>query len=50
MEDTKTPDADSVRSKDRAHVWHPLFQHSQLDTQDLLVMAEAEGCTITDID
>ncbi len=50
MEDTKTPDADSVRSKDRAHVWHPLFQHSQLDTQDLLVMAEAEGCTITDAD
>ena len=27
--------AELVRERDRAHVWHPLFQHRQLDDRDL---------------
>ena len=41
-------DVNEVLKKDRAHVWHPLFQHQQLENQDLTVIQKAKGCTITD--
>lgn len=37
-----------VRQRDRDHVWHPLFQHRQLEERDLMVVASADGCEITD--
>ena len=38
------------REVDRAHVWHPLFQHQLLDATDLTVFKEAHGTTIIDSD
>ena len=37
-----------VRARDRAHVWHPLFQHSQLEHQDLMVVDRGEGVFLYD--
>ncbi|MFH1566544.1 MAG: aminotransferase [Gemmatimonadota bacterium] len=42
--------ADAVRQQDRDHVWHPLLQNRQLEHRDLMVMAKAQGCEITDAD
>ena len=39
-----------VRSQDRAHVWHPLFQHSTLEQQELIVVDRGEGCFLYDSD
>ncbi|RKU15965.1 aspartate aminotransferase family protein [Candidatus Poribacteria bacterium] len=33
---------------DKAHVWHPLFQHQRLDETDLLVFKSAHGTTLID--
>ena len=38
------------RKIDRAHAWHPLFQHQLLDQSDLLVFESASGTTIVDAD
>ncbi len=35
---------------DKAHVWHPLFQHQRLDETDLLVFKSAHGTTLVDVD
>ncbi len=35
---------------DKAHVWHPLFQHQQLDATDLVVFKSAHGTTLIDAD
>lgn len=35
---------------DKAHVWHPLFQHQRLDETDLLVFKSAHGTTLVDSD
>lgn len=37
-----------VVSMDRAHVWHPMTQHSALQDRDIGVMREAKGATIVD--
>jgi len=37
-----------LRAQDRAHVWHPLFQHQVLDERDLLLVAKGQGATLTD--
>lgn len=33
---------------DKAHVWHPLFQHQRLDETELLVFKSAHGTTLID--
>jgi len=33
---------------DKKHSWHPLFQHSLLDTQELMLITEAHGTTVVD--
>jgi len=38
----------TARQQDRAHVWHPLFQHSTLEDRDLLVIVEGDGCEVKD--
>lgn len=38
----------NYREIDRAHVWHPLFQHQRLDETDLLVFKSAHGTTLVD--
>lgn len=35
---------------DKSHVWHPLFQHQQLDDTDLIVFKSAHGTTLKDAD
>ena len=35
---------------DKAHVWHPLFQHQRLDETDLLIFKSAHGTTLVDVD
>jgi len=42
--------AQDLRAQDRAHVWHPLFQHQQLEDRDLLVIEEGHGTILTDAD
>ena len=37
-----------LRAQDRAHVWHPLLQHQQLENRDLLVIEQGDGTTLTD--
>ena len=39
---------EDIRAQDRAHVWHPLFQHQQLENRDLLVIEEGQGTTLKD--
>ena len=39
---------DEYRRIDRAHVWHPIFQHQALEDTDLTVFKEAHGTTIID--
>ena len=41
-------DAAQVRQSDREHVWHPMLQHRQLEHRDLMVIASADGCEVTD--
>ena len=38
----------NYRSIDKAHVWHPLFQHQRLDETDLIVFKSAQGTTLVD--
>jgi len=35
-------------SLDKKHAWHPLFQHSLLETQELMLITEAHGTTVVD--
>ncbi|MFQ5894364.1 MAG: aspartate aminotransferase family protein [Nitrospinota bacterium] len=37
-----------LRALDRAHVWHPLLQHRDLERRPLSVMVRAEGCSVWD--
>jgi len=39
---------EDYRKLDQAHIWHPLFQHQDLDQTDLIVFTEAHGTTIID--
>ena len=39
---------EAVLAADRAHVWHPMFQHKMLEDRQLMVITEAEGATVTD--
>ena len=39
---------DDILAQDRAHVWHPMLQHSSLDDKSLMVIREAKGTTVTD--
>ena len=39
---------DEIRGQDRAHAWHPLFQHQLLEQRDLMVIERGQGCTVTD--
>lgn len=36
------------REVDKAHVWHPLFQHQRLDETELVVFKSAHGITLVD--
>ena len=36
------------RKVDKAHVWHPLFQHQRLDETELVVFKSAHGTTLVD--
>ena len=38
------------REIDRDHVWHPIFQHQNLEQVNLTVFEEAQGTTIIDTD
>ena len=40
----------NYRKLDKAHVWHPLFQHQRLDETDLVVFKSAHGTTLVDAD
>ena len=40
----------NYREIDKAHVWHPLFQHQRLDETDLLVFKSAHGTTLVDVE
>ncbi|MDE0313605.1 MAG: aminotransferase [Candidatus Poribacteria bacterium] len=40
--------AANYKEIDKAHVWHPLFQHQRLDETDLLVFKSAQGTTLVD--
>jgi len=35
-------------SLDKKHAWHPLFQHSLLEQQELMLITEAHGTTVID--
>ena len=37
-----------VTQQDRSHVWHPMMQHSLLESRDLMVIQEGHGTTIID--
>jgi taurine-pyruvate aminotransferase len=39
---------EEMRAQDRAHVWHPLFQHQLLDERDLMLIEEGEGAILKD--
>ena len=39
---------ETIRAQDRAHVWHPMFQHRMLEDRDLMVVREAKGTTVVD--
>ena len=47
---TRTPsvDLDEIRRQDRDHNWHPLMQHSLLESRDLMVVREASGSMLVD--
>ncbi len=53
MSDTRTLlaeyDVDDIIEKDRKHLWHHLFQHRILETQDPQVFVEGEGARVRDI-
>ena len=36
------------RKTDKAHVWHPMFQHQQLEETQLVVFESAHGTTLVD--
>lgn len=40
----------NYREIDKSHVWHPLFQHQNLDNTDLTVFKSAHGTTVVDED
>ncbi len=40
----------NYREIDKAHVWHPLFQHRRLDETSLVVFESAHGTTLVDAD
>lgn len=40
----------NYKELDKSHVWHPLFQHQQLDETDLLVIKSADGTSLIDAD
>ena len=43
-------DSKEILAQDRAHVWHPIMQHTTLEEKELMVIKEAKGTTITDSD
>ncbi len=40
----------NYRKIDKSHVWHPLYQHQQLNESDLIVFKSAHGTTLVDIE
>ena len=42
--------AKDYRQVDKAHVWHPLFQHQRLEETPLTVYESAHGTTVVDAD
>ena len=40
----------NYREIDKSHVWHPLYQHQQLNESDLIVFKSAHGTTLVDIE
>ena len=40
----------NYREIDKSHVWHPLYQHQQLNETELLVFKSAHGTTLVDLD
>ena len=38
------------RQVDKAHVWHPLFQHQRLEETTLTIYESAHGTTVVDAD
>ena len=50
MKNQKELSSQGYREIDRDHVWHPLFQHQNLEQVDLNIFEEAKGTTITDTD
>ena len=41
-------EAESLRTMDKAHVWHPLMNHSGIEENPLDVVVKARGSTIQD--
>lgn len=41
-------EAESLRTMDRAHVWHPLLNHARMEEEPLDVVVKASGSTIRD--
>ena len=41
-------ESSDIRARDRAHVWHPMMQHTELESKDLMVIREASGSTVID--
>ncbi len=42
--------AKDYRQIDKAHVWHPLFQHQRLEETALAVLESAHGTTVVDVE
>ncbi|MXV73725.1 aminotransferase class III-fold pyridoxal phosphate-dependent enzyme [Candidatus Poribacteria bacterium] len=42
--------AKDYRQVDKAHVWHPLFQHQRLEETALAVLESAHGTTVVDVE
>jgi len=40
-------DVQEIRDLDKAHVWHPFLNHSDLGENPLDVIVQGEGCTVT---
>ena len=41
-------ESSDIRARDRAHGWHPMMQHTELESKDLMVIREASGSTVID--
>ena len=43
-------DAKDIIEKDKKHLWHHIFQHKILESQDPKIFVEGEGARVKDIE